>query len=199
MKYPSVFAVALAVVALAVAGCATQGPDSGWITLVDGPKGMENFNQVGTTNWAVVDSVLQADKRTSKTPAYLVSKNTYKDFELRIEFWASHDANSGIFMRCQNPAVITDRTCYEANIFDTRKDPTYGTGAIVWRAAVLPMPKAGGKWNLYEIYVKGSEVTVKLNGVVTVSMQNSELASGPIALQHGQGVIKFRKVMIRPL
>ena len=55
---------------------------------------------------------------------------------LRVEFWSSDDANSGIFLRCQNPAVINDENCYEANIFDQRPDPTYGTGAIVKVAKV---------------------------------------------------------------
>jgi len=47
-----------------------------------------------------------------------------------LEFWASDDANSGIYMRCQNPAQITDRSCYEAQINDQRSDPSYGPGAI---------------------------------------------------------------------
>jgi hypothetical protein len=38
----------------------------------------------------------------------------------------------------------TDRSCYEVNIFDQRKDPTYGTGGIVHFVEVNPMPKAGG-------------------------------------------------------
>jgi hypothetical protein len=50
------------------------------------------------------------------------------------------------------------------NIFDKRPDPTYGTGAIVDVAKVDPMPKAGGKWNTYEITAKGSQLTVVLNG-----------------------------------
>jgi phosphoribosylpyrophosphate synthetase len=37
------------------------------------------------------------------------------------------------------------------NIFDTRPDPSYGTGAIVYFAEVNPMPKAANKWNTYEI------------------------------------------------
>jgi len=201
MKRLCVITLGLLVIAFTAFGCAQMSAlmDTGWVTLIDGPKGMENFNQVGSTNWAVVDGILQADKRTSKTPAYLVTKNSYKDFELRVEFWASHDANSGIFMRCQNPNVITDKSCYEANIFDTRPDPTYGTGGIPWFAKVSPMPKAGGKWNTYEITAKGSNLVVVLNGVKTVELQHSAFASGPIALQHGQGVIKFRKVQIKPL
>ena len=40
---------------------------------------------------------------------------------------------------------------------------------------------------------------IKLNGVQTVKLSNKKYKSGPFALQHGQGVIKFRKVQIRPL
>jgi hypothetical protein len=61
------------------------------------------------------------------------------------------------------------------------------------------MPKAGGKWNTYEITARGTQLTLVLNGVTTVDVQDSKLASGPIALQWGQGTIKFRKVEIRPL
>lgn len=100
-------------------------PGGGWTTLVDGEKGMENFNRVGEANWRAADG-----------------------------------ANSGIFMRCANPAEISDKSCYEANIFDQRPDLSYGTG---------------GKWNTYDI------------------------KSGPVALQYGSGVVKFRKVQIRPL
>jgi hypothetical protein len=117
-----------------------------------------------------------------------------------VEFWASDDANSGIFLRCQNPEQITDRSCYEANIFDQRKDPSYGTGAIVRFAEVNPMPKAGGKWNTYEITVKGRTITLMLNGKKTAELRENQMfEEGPITLQHGAGVIKFRKVAIKPL
>jgi len=43
-------------VALTVSGCAGTS-DSGWTTLIDGPNGMENFDRVGSSNWAVVDRV----------------------------------------------------------------------------------------------------------------------------------------------
>jgi hypothetical protein len=38
-----------------------------------------------------------------------------------------------------------------------------------------------------------------LNGVKTSELNHTQFASGPIALQHGAGVIKFRKVEIKPL
>ena len=103
-------------------------------------------------------------------------------------------------MRCQNPAVITDENCYEANIFDQRPDPSYGTGAIVKVAkAPSPMPKAGGKWNTYEITARGDHLVLVLNGVKTVDVRDAKLAQGPIALQWGRGTIKWRKVEIQPL
>ena len=190
-------ATAVLACAAVLAGCAS-GSLGGWKPLVDGTRGLENFNRVGEANWSAADGAIQASAG-GKDPAYLVTRESYKDFMLRVEFWSSDDANSGIFMRCQNPAVITDETCYEANIFDQRPDPTYGTGAIVKVAKVDPMPKAGGKWNTYEISVRGTRLSVVLNGVKTVEVDDAKLASGPIALQWGRGTIRFRKVEIRTL
>ena len=170
----------------------------GWITLLDS-KNMGDWNKVGESNWRLEDGAVVADKLGGKDPAHLVSKNAYKDFLLQVEFWASDDANSGIYLRCQDPAKITDRSCYEANIFDQRKDPSYGTGGIVNFAEVDPMPKAGGKWNTYEITAKGRQISVILNGQKTVELRNGLFVEGPITLQHGAGVIKFRKVAIKPL
>jgi hypothetical protein len=62
------------------------------------------------------------------------------------------------------------------------------------------MPKAGGKWNTYEITAKGPTFTVTLNGTRTVDgARDSQHGSGRIALQYGAGVVKFRKVEVRPL
>ena len=195
--------LAFALMMAAVAGSpfvptASGQTGEGWTTLLDGTK-MGDWNQVGETNWRLEDGAVVADKLASKTPAHLVSKTPYKDFMLHVEFWASDDANSGVFLRCQDPTTIADKTCYEANIFDQRKDPSYGTGGIVNFAEVDPMPKAGGKWNTYEITAKGRQITVVLNGQKTVDLRNGLFAEGPFTLQHGAGVIKFRKVAIKPL
>ena len=60
--------------------------------------------------------------------------------------------------------------------------------------------KAGGQWNTYDITAKGPQFTVVLNGVKTVDgATDAKNPSGRIALQYGGGVVKFRKVEIRPL
>jgi len=191
--------------ALLLAACSSMPgwvPGGGWTTLIDGDKGMENFERVGDVNWRAEGGAIVGDKGKG---GFLLSKASYADFELRIEFWADHSANSGIYMRCSQPKNLTDKSCYEANIFDQRPDQTYATGGIVHRGKVLQPVKAGGKWNTYEITAKGKKMTVLLNGTKTAEIDNVEFPRGPIALQFGNqpkspgGAIKFRKVQIRPL
>jgi hypothetical protein len=174
-----------------------SGP--GWVTLFDGKSIGDGWDRVGEANWRVEDGAIVADKLTSKETAQLVTKAKYKDHMIYAEFWASDDANSGIFIRCQDPQKIGARSCYEVNIFDQRKDPSYGTGAIVNFAEVDPMPKAGGKWNTFEITAKGRHIVVLLNGQKTVDMRNGMFEEGPFTLQYGSGVIKWRKVAVKPL
>lgn len=66
-------------------------------------------------------------------------------------------------------------------------------------AAAAASPKAGGKWNTYEIAAQGPHLVIVLNGQKTADVQDSKHASGPSALQYGSGVLKFRKVQIKPL
>jgi hypothetical protein len=206
MKGLSIISIGLLIVGLTVLGGAyvsSGQSDAGWTTLIDGTKGLENWNRAGDANWRAEDGAIVADKGKG---GFLVSKNSYKDFQMRVEFWADHTTNSGIFIRCTDPDKITATNAYEVNIFDQRRDPTYGTGGIVNFAKVSPMPKAGGKWNTYEITAKGPQLTVVLNGVKTADIQDSKFAQGPFALQFGNlpkeapgGVIKWRKVQIKPL
>jgi hypothetical protein len=190
-------AATLLIGAASYAGAALA--EDGWTTLVDtGKKG--DWNEVGKANWEMKEGVLTADKLGGKDLAYLVTKDAYKDFQIRAEFWVDDEANSGIFIRCEDPQKIGGKSCYEVNIFDKRPDPSYGTGAIVETAKVDPMPKAAGKWNTYEITAQGPHLVVVLNGQKTADVQDSKhLGAGPIALQYGSGVVKFRKVQIKPL
>src|SRR5688572_1759610 len=83
----------------ACSGCAGMGAGE-WTTLIDGEKGLENWYVVGDANWRGTDGAIQADRKTDKASSFLLSKHVYRDFQVRVEFWASDDANSGIYMRC---------------------------------------------------------------------------------------------------
>jgi hypothetical protein len=191
-------ALLLGTAAFQFSGAASGQADDGWITLLDSTnKG--DWGEVGTANWEMKDGAMTADKLNGKDLGYLVTKNSYKDFQIRAEFWVDEEANSGVFLRCDRSDKIDAKICYEVNIFDKRPDPSYGTGAIVDVAKVDPMPKAGGKWNTYEITAQGPHLVIVLNGQKTADVQDSKHASGPFALQYASGVLKFRKVQIKPL
>lgn len=185
----------LALTGAALTGCASINRD--WVTLVDGKSVPAGWAQLGAGNWSVVDGTLQGKDGKA---GYLVSPKSYTDFEIRAEFWGDDTANSGIFIRCQDPAKVGAANSYEVNIWDRRPDPTYGTGAIVDFAAVQqPHPRMANRWNLFEITARGDRVTVYLNGQQTADLNNAKFRSGPFALQSAGGTIRFRRVDIREI
>ena len=197
------------VIGSTVIGCAqmssTLDSAMGWTTLIDNGKGLENFNRIGDVNWRAEGDAIVGDKGKG---GFLVTKKAFKDFELKVEFWADHTTNSGIYIRAGDPVKITTKNAYEVNIYDQRPGPEYATGAIV-DIGKVPVPiiyKAGGKWNTFLITAKGPNLTVEFNGVQTVNVQNSQFPEGPFALQFGSlakgapgGAIKWRKLQVKEL
>lgn len=191
----SVAASALTLVLLTA--CGGRGDDvdeEGWRTLFNGSD-LSGWTVVGDANWRVEERAARADRSTAAS--FLVSEDSFADFDLELEFWVDPAANSGVFLRCQDPATIADTSCYEANIFDTRPDQTYRTGAIVNVAEPAEFVYTGGQWNRLKITAHGSQLQVTLNGRPMVDTKDSRFSSGPIALQHAAGQVMFRNVRIR--
>jgi hypothetical protein len=193
--------LALLIVAALVAACGHLSERQGWVTLIDGEKGMENWVKSGSdANWRAADGAIEADKTAGKGTSVLVSKRSFRNFELYVEFWASADTNSGVYLRVRNPKNVSTSTgAYEVQIWDKNPNPAYSTGSLVNVAAVQPIYKAGGKWNTFEIYADGPDITVRMNGVVTAHARDGRFPEGPIGLQFNSGPIKFRKLAVREL
>jgi len=195
MKCSSRFVLGICVFGLlSVVPVQDVSAQGGWTTLFDGSN-LNNFNPIGDANWEIADGAVGADSGSG----FLVTKESYADFELTLEFWVDEPANSGIFVRCADAMSVTDRNSYEVNIYDTRADQTYRTGGIVHIAAPNSVIMTGGKWNSYEIKAQGSRLMVTLNGEDMVDVQDTQFADGPIALQYGLGIVKFRNVRVRGL
>ena len=186
-----------------VSGVSAQG--GAWTTLFDGSS-LDGWNVLGNANWELEDVPLlrrhpmgiravQADSGSG----FLVTEEPYADFELTLEFWVDEPANSGIFIRCADAQSVRDTNAYEVNIYDTRPDQPYRPGGIVHLAAPTSVITTGGRWNTYEIVAQGPRLRVTLNGTQTVDVTDSQYADGPIALQYGAGVVKFRNVRVRRL
>jgi len=167
----------------------------GFEDLIDGVS-LSGWNIIGNASWVIGNGIVEGNKPSG----FLVSTKSYKNFVIRAEFWAESNTNSGIFIRCQDPNKVAANTSYEINIWDTRPEQAYATGAIVDVAKVNPIHKAGGRWNTMEIVANGSNFKVTMNGVVTVAdAKDARFAEGPIALQSAGGIIKFKKVQIKPI
>jgi hypothetical protein len=172
----------------------TAQAGGGWTSLFDGSS-LKGWNVVGNANWQVADGVIQANMGNG----YLVTPASYTDFQITLDFWVSDDANSGVFIRCSDPKTISQVTAYEVNIFDQRPDQTYRTGSIVDLVKPASVVMTGGRWNTFDITARGTRLTVVLNGMTMVDLNDTKHARGPIALQYGAGTVRFRNVRIRTL
>ena len=82
--------IAMGAALLVLIGVKTLAPaaaQDGWVTLFDG-KNLDQWNQVGGSNWHIAEEAVIADQMADKKePGYLVSKKSYKNFIVRVEFW----------------------------------------------------------------------------------------------------------------
>jgi hypothetical protein len=192
-------AVVLILVLAAAAGvgrapAARAQSGSGWTTLFDGAN-LNHFNQTGNANWRLADGIVEADTGRG----YLVSKQSYGDFDLRVEVWVTPQANAGVMLRITDPKDPGIQNAYELNINDERKDQDGRTGSIVNVAKPLVKFDAGNKWTTVEIATRGPKMTARLDGTLTAEASDGKYARGPIALQAAGGRVRYRSVQIRPL
>ncbi len=170
--------------------------EGGWFVILDNASSLENWNRVGNARWQEIEGAIQADRGRG----FLVSKEHYRDFQLRAEFWIDANADSGVLFRCSNPGNVSAASCYEADINDKSLEPASGSGTVVGIARASQPVRTAGQWNVYEITATGPQVTIVLNGIRTVSGRDTRFAAGPVAIEYaGGGVVKFRRVQIRPL
>lgn len=177
-----------------LSACAWFEYSDNMTTLFDG-ESLQNWDQIGDADWRLRNGYVEG----SGEAGFLVTQRSYKDYRLTVEFWTDGPANSGVFIRCEDPQNVTASNCYEVNVYDTRPDPTYRTGSIVNVAAPMAQIDAANQWNRFEILAQGSHLEVILNGVETVNTDNDQLDAGYIALQYGTGVVRFREVRIQEL
>ena len=167
----------------------------GWITLFDGSS-LGNFNRLGPADWQLIDNYVEGDGYKG---SFLVTKDSYRDFELVLDFWPSSDANSGVFMRCEGPEAIANETCIELNIMDEHPKRSNATGSIINLAPPLVEIRTADQWNTFEITAKGPHVVIRLNGTLVVDYEDERFIEGPIGFQNNGGLIRFRNIKIRPL
>ncbi len=176
------------------------------VSLFNG-KNLSGWEIYGTEKWYVEDGLLICESGPDAEYGYLATNNTYKDFELTLEFKQHADGNSGVFFRSSIEG--TKITGWQAEV----APPGHNTGGIYesygrgW--LIKPDPEKDkalkmGEWNTMKIKAVGDKVTTWLNGQMMVEIEDAKIgeAEGSIALQiHSGGGIKvlWRNVNIEEL
>ena len=175
-----------------------KAPTWGAPVMVFNQKDLSGWEAVGANEWRVVDGVLT----NTKAGGNLMTKATYEDFKLRVEFRYPKGGNSGIYLRGRHEVQIEDT--------GGREPAPDHLGAIY--GFLAPSEDAAGKpgeWQTLEITLVGRLVTVVLNGKTIIhareipgitggAIDSNEGAPGPLLLQGDHGPIEFRNIVVTP-
>jgi hypothetical protein len=157
----------------------------------------KDWNAYGDANWNFLNDELTG--AIINGAGFVMTKQTYTDFILELEFKPDSTINSGVFIRCKKED-INPTDCYELNIWDLHPDQVNRTGAIVTNTAPLAFVETINKWNIYKIKAKKNRIQVWINDILTADVKDNSLSEGYIGLQaKGTGEITFRKVKIESL
>ncbi len=161
-------------------------------------KDLEGWIIHGTEKWYVEGKELICESGPDKGYGYLATINTYKDFDLSLEFLQEANGNSGIFFRSSIEG--TRITGWQAEVAPPGHDTggiyeSYGRGWLIKPEKELDQTLKMNQWNSMRVLVNGDKVTTWLNGVKMIELTDDKIgqASGKIALQiHDGGGIKIR-------
>ncbi len=179
----------------------------GWILLFNG-KDLQGWDGDADL-WSVRDGMLVGSTENKQVSAntFLILRGEYSDFVLRAQA-RLRNHNSGIQFRSrQAPGPGWMVTGYQADMAQNNWWGSLyeekGRGVLVngWKGKGEKVARADG-WNDYEITARGNHITLRLNGLVTVELDDDRAASGIIALQLHAGPpmeVYFRNLKLRPL
>jgi hypothetical protein len=165
-------------------------------------------------HWTVKEGILINDGKG----LYLSTEKNYKDFELLVDYKTVARADSGIYLR----------GVPQVQIWDTTEQAKWKLGADKGSGGLWNNGKAGspgrdplvhadkpfGEWNSFHITMKGTIVSVILNGKLVVdkaplnnfwdrktpiSKRKPLAKSGPIQLQTHGGEICWRNIYVKEL
>ena len=170
----------------------TEGPFAGWTKV--GPAAF------------VMDGETLIGRGGESVNSFLVSPQTYGDFELEVDLNIKPGGNSGIQIRSEVTEDGSAVSGYqiEVDTSDRRwSGGVYGERFGGWRHNVKGRPEAqaafrNGAWNTYRIVCEGPRIRSWVNGVAVADYLDADRIEGVIALQVHSGScdIKWRNLNI---
>lgn len=157
-----------------------------WTSLFDGKttNGWHTYGKdaVGEA-WKVVDGTLMLDPSNKqgwqiKGGGDIVSNESYGDFHLQLEWKISPNGNSGVIFFVQDEPKKYNYIWYTGPEMQVLDNDGHSDGKIIKHragnlydlvAGVEGAVKPVGEWNLVDIINEKGTLTLKLNGVTTVT------------------------------
>jgi Domain of Unknown Function (DUF1080) len=199
----------------------------GWVLLFDGntTNGWHTYGQPGT-DWIAKDGAVTPGP--DQKHGDLVTNDSYGDFDLKLEWKISPGGNSGVLFDIQEDTTKYKETYITGPEMQVLDNDLNNDGKIhKHRAGDLydliacstETVKPVGQWNEVEIYSKGDQLKLYLNGMNVVSttrwddhwrdmVAHSKFRnwadfgvahSGKIALQYHDFPVWFRNIKIKQL
>jgi len=150
--------------------------DQGWELLFDGESTTQwrNFKSDGLSDkWVVEDGTM---KLTGKGGGDILTRKTYGNFDLRLEWKVSEAGNSGIFILVDEEGKHIYSHAPEIQILDNErhsdsKIDSHRSGSLYDMVASHPSShKAAGQWNQVRILFRDGFLQVWQNEVKTVNI-----------------------------
>ena len=182
-------------------------------------ESIELFNGKDLDNWVLADkgvvsgwkaegglmvnNPVQKEGEEHISYGNLRTKDTYEDFNLKLEVNVPKGSNSGVYLR----------GIYEVQVMDSYGkdlDP-HNMGALYSRITPSEAAeKPAGEWQKMDITLYKRHLTVKLNGKKIIDNQpvkgvtggaltSDQFSPGPILLQGDHGKVSYRNVVLTPI
>lgn len=186
-------------------GCIEQGSSESndgrqmneWKPLFNG-KDLTGWEVVGAGNWHVEDGNLHVTRNEGETGGgWLVTKQDFADFKLRLKVKMNTKGNSGILIRDPGHAKIYRPAFngYEVQVYEggavyeregDENDMRNTNGAIYDFARSYYKELITGEWNQFEVHCVGNHIVTYMNGEKMAEIYDRRSYKGAIGLQlHG--------------
>ncbi|MEJ2502049.1 MAG: DUF1080 domain-containing protein [Gemmatimonadota bacterium] len=209
------------------AGPAMDAAGDGWIALFDGTdlSAWRGYQREDTpAGWQVHDGILVFDPEAGDG-GDIVTRQSFDDFELELDWRIEPGGNSGIFFRADEEPDAIWHHAIEIQILD---DDAHADGASALTSAgsayalyppTQDVVNPAGEWNHMRIVARGPNVEHWMNGTKIVEYEigsddwNGRVADskfaeyaafarageGRIGLQDHGNVVSFRDIRVRPI
>ena len=169
----------------------------GWIRLFDGQSPF-GWIVVGNANWQFKDGIISVSRGDK---SFLCTSFQLADYELQVDFRSDPKTNSGVFLRTGPQPEDVAEGCLELNI--APPDNPFPTASFVARQKVETESLGDfdpTEWHTYHVKLVDDTVQVKLDGKEVISLEGQTVdPMGHISLQHNEGKVEFRNILLRPI